>query len=170
MGHSLPQMMYIFAKSRVILYHWKAFKCRTMVFMLCWYPEHISSIQVSNQEIYNIFQILGVFCHESCVLIWAETTGSGQIWWNLLGHPLGMSKELITFWTMWPNFQGHQGSKGHKPKLFLCTWYSPNFFSDFDETSWDYALVVRDELVTFWGMWPNFQGHWGWIGQIALAG
>ena len=60
-----------------------------------------------------------------------------------------MSEEVIRFWTMWPNFHGHQGSKGHKPKQFLCTQYNPNFFSDFDETQWDYALVVSDELIRF---------------------
>ncbi len=74
-------------------------------------------------------------------------------WW---GYPLGMSKELIRFWSMWPDFQGHQGSKGQKQKPFLCTQFSPKFFSDFDETSWDYASVVSDELIRFWAMWPNF--------------
>ena len=37
-----------------------------------------------------------------------------------------MSAELRV-WTMWSNIQGHQGSKGHKPKQFLCTQYSLNF-------------------------------------------
>ena len=70
-------------------------------------------------------------------------------WW---GYLLYMSKELIRFWTMLPNCQGRQGSKGHKPKPFLCTQYSPKFSSDFDETLWDYALVDYDELIRFWGM------------------
>ncbi len=37
----------------------------------------------------------------------------------------------------------------------MRTPYSPNFFSNFDETSRDYAMVVSDELI---------------IGQIAASG
>ncbi len=60
-----------------------------------------------------------------------SSANSADTWW---GYPLGMSNELIRVSPMWPNFQGHQGSKGHKPKPFLWTQYRPKFLSDFDET------------------------------------
>ena len=41
--------------------------------------------------------------------------------------------------------------KSYKPK--------PSFWSNFDETWWDYALVVSDTPIRFWGMWHNFQGQ-----------
>ena len=37
-------------------------------------------------------------------------------------------------------------------KSILVYTVQPKFFSDFDETSWDKALVVADVLVRFWGM------------------
>ncbi len=66
-----------------------------------------------------------------------------KTWWQYPFEPC----DLIIF-------QGHQRSKGrkpkgHKPKPFLCTQYSPNFFSDYDETLWDCALVDSHELNIF---------------------
>ena len=42
----------------------------------------------------------------------------------------------------------------------------PKVFSNYNETFWDYVLVVSDVLVEFWDMWLNFQGHQGQIGQL----
>ena len=78
-----------------------------------------------------------------------------ETWW---GYPLRMCKELVRFWAIWPNFQGHQGCKGEKGKAFICTQYTHKFFSHFDETLCHYALFTSDEGISFWGMWRNLQG------------
>ena len=44
-------------------------------------------------------------------------------------------------------------------KTSLLYTIQPKLLFWFDETSWDYVLVVSDELIRFWGMGPNFQGH-----------
>ncbi len=41
-----------------------------------------------------------------------------------LEYPLEVSRKMIMFWPIWTNFQGHQKSKGHDLKSFLCTQYS----------------------------------------------
>ena len=48
-----------------------------------------------------------ILCTELSQNYWANFDET----WS--GYPLGMYQELIRCWTMWPNFQGHQGSKGH---------------------------------------------------------
>ncbi len=105
-------------------------------------------------------------CHEYCVLNWAKTTG-----------PILMKREdtCWTFLRVCLDFEKcdliHRVTRGQKVtnQNHSCLHdTAQTSFPDFDETSGDYAWLVSDELIRFWGMWPNIQGHQDY--QIALSG
>ena len=64
-------------------------------------------------------------------------------------YKLGRFDEQIGFLSMWLNFRGHQQSKSHKPKAFICSWN----LRGLDMNWWS------GELVTFWSVWLDLQGY-----------
>ena len=74
---------------------------------------------------------------------------------------LGVGKEVIKFWWLWPHFQGHTSTLNYQilTKKSLSAPYLSNQITDSGETSYIVMLGWFKDLRKFWWHWPNFQGH-----------
>ena len=56
------------------------------------------------------------------------------------------------------------------PSQNLFIWLRQNYWSKFDETWCGYPLRLFNEVIRFWGIWPNFQGQIGEICGVWIKG